>query len=538
MVLLWTTKKEKRRVDNIEHKLSNTLFIEKGFTEVKDNYFINRDERVFNRSNGTDSNFFVFLKRKEGSLTIFYTNPIDKGSYLDLKKEKILVSYKLGPKSEGEISEIVNEIMEFSSYKNPNEYTCFLHSHLGKINGEAIWGDGISDDKNWIRQSMLWNCDYHALTEHNWTQGEERLNFLKDRLNSAGIVLIPGWENTTTVTDLVKSPHILVYCADIKTAMKAKYEFLSKKLEKKTGYVTPILSGVPLPFDTHIEYLRGYQEKGEMATIIPHPFSTLPGIDIFDPAIISLLGYEKCWEISWLTTGIEKYNGLESHNLLNFNMPDEKKDCKTEVLNDLRLRLSANKLPVFLSPPMLNYYFGLVAEKQILKGEKPKWAIYGHDDHYVPDISANVIGAYGLGFTKYTIPFDIYNALALKKRKPNSEEFVYSMAKGSFPDTNKTDTNQVDTNQTDTNKTVNSQKVQNVSFKAIAYSKMTPKGPDTIKERKNSKLSEINQSIRFKAGFYFNIAKLQVAYWFSSKGHKERVAKELAKAKAYQLRVK
>lgn len=496
--------KEMPQKNSIFARLYNKLIYEKGFSAVMDDYFCGKNETVFNRSRGAESNFFVFVKDFGNRLNLIFTNPIEDSTSFEVKRENILI--KLEISSEAQVADVVDKIAYFSKYKEENVYRCFLHSHLGYINGGAIWGDGITKDRNWIRQSMLWNCDFHALTEHNWTQNEERLGFLNEKCAAAGIVFVPGWENTTTVEDLIISPHLLVYCADIDVAMRMKAEFLIKKLQKKVGLVTPVLCGVPLPFEEQIEFLRKHQERGEIFVVVAHPFSTLPGIDLFDPEIIHKLGYNKIWDVLGFAKGVEMYNGSEVHCKLNFDFSDGLMDRHSDVAEDLKKRLIFNGLNPYFSPPMLNFLIGKIMKKA------GKWTVYGHDDHYVPDIDKNHVGLYGQGHTDYVLTQNTFQKLVFKGRKPTSREFVQSCATGKFSDG------------------------EDVSLEAVAYARMTEKGPEVVDERKPSFFGRILEKIEVAPAYYGRIVMLQLKYWLADKKQKEEFAKELEKARSYNLR--
>ena len=469
-------------------KLRGKLVVENGYRCISDPYLCGENELIFNRSSGAESNFFVFAEvdRPGKNLTVRFTNPYDGPAFLDVPKDRVIIS--LNATSESQIPGIVEKILYFSRFKDTNVYRAALHSHLGYVDGKALWGDGITDDKDWMRQTMFWNYDIHALTEHNWTQSEKLLSFLDQKLSSAGIVFVPGWENTTTVygegrTDPeFKSPHILVYCKDIRTAMDAKEAFLKKKIEgKPITTLTPVLCGVPWPFDEHIAFLESGHIKGDFALIVAHPSSHLPGVDILDPGIIAVLGFEKIWSVLRMVDGVEMYNPGEGHGSVDYDMSDKIDDENSEVAKTLSRMLADYSLNPYLSPPMVNYMLGLWAE------DNKKFTIFGHDDHSLPGIGTPC--AYGYGHTCYMVGPTVMAMLRAAGRKPTSSEFVQSIALKAFPGTEEA-----------------------VSLRAFGYVKMTPKGPVILDARRQAWLGSLVDDVSSFITYSAHAAKLQLEY--------------------------
>jgi len=469
-------------------KLRGKLVVENGYRCISDPYLCGENELIFNRSSGAGSNFFVFAEvdRSGKNLQVRFTNPYDGPAFSDVPKDKVIIS--LDAASESQIPGIVEKILYFSRFKDTHIYRAALHSHLCYVNGKPLWGDGITDDKDWMRQTMFWNYDIHALTEHNWTQNEERLSFLDQKLSSAGIVFVPGWENTTTVygegrhEPEFKSPHILVYCKDIKTAMDAKEAFLKKKIEgKPITSLTPVLCGVPRPFDEHIAFLESGHIKGDFVLVFAHPSSHLPGVDILDPNIIAVLGFEKIWSVLRMADGVEMYNPGEGHGSVDYDMTDKLDNDKSVVADVLSRMLADHSLAPCLSPPMINYMLGLWAE------ENQRFSVFGHDDHSLPGIGTPC--AYGYGHTCYMVGPTTMAMLRAAGRKPTSSEFVQSIALKMFPGT-----------------------AEEVSLRAFGYMKMTPKGPVIIKSRKQAWLGEIIGDASSFIAYSAHVAKLQLKY--------------------------
>ncbi|MEM2974023.1 MAG: hypothetical protein QW112_00120, partial [Candidatus Micrarchaeia archaeon] len=503
-----------------------------GFYALADLYITEGKRIILNRSRGTESNFFAVVEGGLGSVDIYFSDPRTDDKALELGRDDVIHKEKYGGGGifryafggfgdPGKGFEIANRTLEFSALKDIREYRCFLHSHLGYINvngkDEALWGDGRTKDRYWILHTILAHGDVHALTEHNWTQNEERLGALKERCEAANIVFVPGWENTTVVEDkeaedyyaeeLIKAPHILCYCANIDVAMKVKQNFLMHKLRKNTA-ITPIFCGVPAPFDEHIRFIMEYHDQGLLGVVIAHPFSLMPGIDLCDPNNLKKLGAVK---IKWLfgaADGVEKNNGGENHSKIDIDLSGEKE--YGGFVKWIKEKLSENSMPEYPSAPNLNELMGRMAEKG------GKHSIYGQDDHLLYDISPKCTSPYNQGHTKLTIPEQAFSILRSAGRKITSEEFVHSMTKGTLKVSDEA-----------------------VVMRSVAFAKMTEKGPDIVEPRKDTTLQKLVGKVK-SVPYYTNVAKLTLQHWYAKHVLKDEsrireIAKELEKEKSYNI---
>lgn len=468
---------------------------------VDHKYILKNNMLVFNRSKGAESNFFIFIKAiDKDEIDIFFSNPSkDK----NVKREDLILHHKI--KESKDLNEILNnirlaieKIKVYSEMKDLNEYWGNLHSHIGTINGERVWDDGISEDEDWFLQSMLWHHDFKTLTSHNWTHNEERLKFMDEMCSSANIVFIPGWENTTTIVDRVKSPHILVLCKNIEVAMKAKYEFLSQKLDEKSikgETVTPVLVGVPGPYSKHLEYLKKLHDNLEAALIIAHPSSKDPGIDILDPDNFERLGEKETLKILFkFADGIEQFNFHEVKSGM----------ARNRAIHNFIPRLEGNnKHP--LSHMVVNWFAGMHGEEMGLL------AFANQDDHYQPDMYSNLISEYSYGYNSLILKVETFKHFKSLGRKFNSEEFVYSLIKRKIPGSE-----------------------EEIEIKPVVFLEFKEKEDiDFCESRKKTKLEEIKSWMSTKPAYYWNIAKLQFKYWFGSKEQRKEIKNELEKAKSY-----
>lgn len=403
---------------------------EKGYYAVKDSYVLGDSTIALNRSRGAESNFFVFIRPKGSRAEVFFTDPRDTSDAVTLQRGGIIVRREL--EASAQASDVLAMTLNLAGLKYPNHFYCNFHSHLGSINGEGLWDDAITRDIDWIGQSMMWNIDVHALTPHNWTQKRKLLRFLDRHCANANIVLVPGWENTTTVDvkETVRAPHLLVYCADIDTAWKAKEEFLAKKLDKP-GVITPILGSVPVPFDEHINFITGpvLRAAGKAALIFAHPASTLPGIDLLDPANVNALGGERIWKLLFeIADGVEQYNFSDSHCEIDFDLTDGKIDGKSAFADELRAKMRQEGLKPILSPAMINYCVGRIAKR-----EYDRITTAAPDDHSQPPLSPDNISDYAMGHTRLELGERTMEILRRSCRKPTSAEIVASMIGRKFP---------------------------------------------------------------------------------------------------------
>ena len=477
---------------------------ERGFYFIDDKYLLGEDLMILNRSDGADSNFFVFIRKKsKNELDIFFSNP-----YLnkDMSKGDQILHNIIDDNQRvaEQIEDAFKKTMVMSHLKPTDQYWGAFHSHIGTINGEKVWDDGTTDSRNWILQSMLWNHDFHALTSHNWTHNEERLNFMDQRCAAGNLVLIPAWENTTTISDRVRSPHILVFCKDIPTAMKAKYEFLSKKIinnDPKKDEVTPVLSGVPGPIGQHLEYLRSLHINDEAALFIAHPSSSNSGIDILDPSVIKEVGEMQAWDLLFeFADGIEQFNfkelgtGSPSGDFIN--------KIKHMMVNDGYLAPATHMA--------INWYIGELGKRNGL------FVLANQDDHYQPPIDSSIFSDYSYGYNKITLTQAALDYFRKERRKPRPDEIVYGLIH---------------------KKARKEDEENSFSIEPITFTEMDENGIKLFKSREMGKLDKVRLWLKSEPDYYWNIAKLQFKYWFSSKKQKQEIKKEIAKAKAFNAKV-
>ncbi len=475
-----------------------------GFYFINDKYLLGEDLMILNRSDGADSNFFVFIRKKsQNKVDVFFSNP-----YLNKNMSKgDQIFHNLlddDQRVEEQVEEIFKITMTISKLKPTDQYWGAFHSHIGTINGERVWDDGTTNDRDWILQSMLWNHDFHALTSHNWTHNEERLGSMDQHCAAGNLIFIPAWENTTTISDRVKSPHILVLCKDIPTAMKAKYEFLSKKIiqnNPKEDKVTPILSGVPGPLSQHLEYLSALHKNDEAALFIAHPSSSNVGIDILDPSVMKEMGEMRAWDLLFnFADGIEQFNFKE----LFTGSPSG------EFISKIK-HMMVNE--GYLYPPthmVINWYVGEIAKKRGL------FVLANQDDHYQPAIDSSILSDYSYGYNKIVLTKTVLDRFRKEKRKPRSDEIVYGLI----------------------HKKLRKEDEENsFSIEPVTFTEIGEYGIRLFKSRELSTWNSIRLWLKSEPNYYWNIAKLQFKYWFSNKKQKQEIRKEIVKAKAFNSKV-
>ena len=478
---------------------------EEGYYFIADKYLTDMDLLILNRSKGAESNFFVFIKSKsKDEIEVFFSNPLYDAK---VKKEDLILRkiIKENKHMDLQFDSVISLISEYSKIKPFNEYWGNLHSHIGTINGERVWDDGITDSRNWLLQSMLWHHDFHALTSHNWTHNEERLEFLKSHCDAANITFIPGWENTTTIKDRIESPHILVLCDSIETAIQAKYEFLSKKLENNKGEkVTPILSGVPGPIEKHLSYLKHLNISGKAALFIAHPSSQNKGIDILDPELRKYISDIELYNILFnFADGVEQFN---------FKELDSKGVKLLYIMrlieSDLGLKFNE------LNHMSINYYIGEIAKKKGL------FVLANQDDHYQPDIESGLLSDYSYGYNKLTISIATFEYFKKQNRKFDSSEFVNAIIKKKF-----------------IFREENEEKIEDFSLSPVAAVSINHNNIELFDNRKSSKIEKIKMWMNSEPAYYWNIIKLQFKYWLADKKQKKEIKNELEKARAYNIKI-
>jgi hypothetical protein len=166
----------------------------------------------------------------------------------------------------------------------------------------------------------------------------------------------------------------------------------------------------------------------------------------------------------------------------------------------------------------INYYIGEIAKKKGL------FVFANQDDHYQPPIDSEILSDYAYGHNKLTLSPSVFNALKNQERKFTAREFVRAILKKNFVVENAEIENE--SNQ------------MNFSLEPVAAVTIDLQGGKItlFENRKMSTMEKIKLWLASVPAYYWNIAKLQFKYWFADKEQKKEIAKELAKAKAYNLK--
>lgn len=474
-------------------------FGEKGWIKVEHPYIKERYKiDIFNRSRGAESNYFVIARRKlTGQVEVLFTNPTK-----DVYDKEVVISKIL---TLNNISEVLNKIYEFAARKPNCEYWFNPHTHYGYIKNEPVNDDGLSWDHCILLQNIEWNYDFSTATLHNNIPNESLLRHLTEFHSAHGLTFIPGCELTIAPKiekdeDLIFSPHFLLHFANIDTAMKFDREILAKRFEDKKAIA--ILAGPPIPFDEVFSVIERYRRAKKLTFSVAHPFSTLDGIDLFDPKSVNKFGYRKCWEIVFAANCSEAFNSFETHSELDFDLTDGKRDFRSDVADDLLARLKFFGA-VALTPPALNYALGLYIRHM------GKNILFGHDDHYVPGLTYDVT-VYGRGRSVIKFSSDVFRKFERMGRKPRSDELIEMIIDGK------------------------------ANIDAFGYIEMTDKGPRIVAHRVVHPLKNFLQGLALKVSHAARIAHVYLNYWYNLLTGKSemagRIREDLKKIKAFQLK--
>jgi hypothetical protein len=488
------------------------------------NAFDNAQQLWINRSGGAESSYNVLMSgRTSNSFDVLFTDPRRDGNALRLGRDSVLIHRKFRDgairrffgmqDSQKKASEIVNRILYESSFKPPNVYFAYLHSHWGSIRGKGIWDDGTTPYERAVQQLLLHNTDIFNLTSHNWPHDMERLRFLTELFAAFNVVFVPGFELTATIVDQAASPHLLVYCRDPEAAMELKDVLLIPKL-LGGGLVTSTLRGPPPPIEKILEILDRFHKEGKIACIWAHPASTLPGIDLLDPVNVYRLrqkGIDPLKLMFEFGDGVEQYNASDRHRVLNLNWAEGKGGSKSDLADELReaFGIPSDEL---LTPANINYHSGIEAER------RDKIAIWGPDDHFQDKLISILTGranisSFAMGRTE--LELQVEDLMRMKNegdKKFTAADVVEMMRTRRFPLTGNP-----------------------VIFRAVAFAENTERGPEYVKARMPGPFEGAAQWLCAEPAYILGIAGKQLRYWLADPEERKVIENELKKAKARMM---
>lgn len=506
---------------NAARTIVKTL-MSKGWHAVNDEVFFGAAPQLWmNRSPGAESNYNVcMLGRASNSFDVLFTDPRRDGNALRLERDSVLIHKTFSDgairrffgmhDSQKKASEIVNRILYESSLKPTNVYFAYLHSHWGSIRGKGIWDDGTTPYERAVSQLLLHNVDVFSLTSHNWPHDIERLKFLTELFAAFNVVFVPGFELTATIADPAASPHLLVYCRDPEAAMELKDVLLIPKL-LGGGLVTSTLRGPPPPIEKILEILDRFHKEGKIAMIWAHPASTLPGIDLLDPANVYQLrqkGMDPLKLMFEFGDGVEQYNASDRHRELDFDLTDGKRDLKSDFPAELREALGIPSEEL-LTPANIGYYSGLEAKR------RDKIAIWSPDDHFLPALISTLTGRANISdFAMGRMELELQVEDLMRMKSEGDEKFtaadvVSMMRTRVFPLTGTP-----------------------VVFRAVAFAKNTGRGPEYVRARMPGPFEGAVQWLCAEPAYALGIAGKQLKYWLADPEQKKEIENELKKAKA------
>ncbi|MFH1285222.1 MAG: hypothetical protein ABIH99_01445 [Candidatus Micrarchaeota archaeon] len=418
----------------------NERFVKEGYGIVAEPYVLEKGETIFNRGlTGARSNFFVFVKDEGSKAYVHFTNPsTNVNKKLKMSKEELVVSIMYegveDPKTAAE--KVVSKALETAKQKNENVYFMHPHFHLESVGGEKAWDDGVTPDRSTYRKEMEYNYDISVKSGHNWI-GLNRFRFMKNTLENVGIVAVPGFElsvpfdlskdkDNSGKLGIVNGAHFVVMCADEKTALEIREEFLRKKLDTPGRGVPG--SGPPVEAEDAFAFLRSYRERNELAIFAAHPALVLVGAGLYSQVALGNLPYSREFAQSKVHTtytmldilakevdGVERFNGAETPKGV-FKFPPE--------LTWLAEILAGKQEKLGLSRNLVTNVMNETLGREFHGQRRP--SIFGHDDHHQHMVryTNSDLTSLGRGYTVLKVYKGTFEHFEKLGRKPNASEIV------------------------------------------------------------------------------------------------------------------
>ncbi len=310
---------------------------QKGFYQVHDSVLVKENERIFNRSAGAQSNFFVFVRNDPhtGKVSVEYYNPaIGPDADKLPTKEVVVVSDSRGADLTW-ADRIANRIAEVAAAKPDNVYFGCMHGHWGFVKDRALVpsiDDGLSHDYDVIRQMMLYHIDYDATGPHNHIL--PGLDYVTQMEKNVGIVKIPGFELTLPFAPGARNgPHHNIWMADMDTVNSVNDTIL----KQRSGNYPPFAPlGDP---DTIIRQLRDFSMQGRLAIGVAHPAGNLdlPGVGLLNRiAEGDFELYRALEKTKSYAHAIGFFNQTNNNEVLKFTNPSEQ-EWALRIVNEHKM---------------------------------------------------------------------------------------------------------------------------------------------------------------------------------------------------------
>jgi len=430
-----------------ENKLRANGFLKDG-RRLK---LVMHDEIVYNRGEGSKSNFFVFTRVKDGKLIVFYTNPTDdtKGIYeqseLFIKKEiPISVNWDEAAMHKT-VSRIVKEIKDIADKKDDGDYRFQIHFHMHHVLNEwdPIYDDGGSSGRSILRRLMLGHMDGFAPTPHNSVEPEMyRIFYILSQ--ALHMTYVPGLELTATMYES-NGPHHVVLFRSALDAMKFKNTVLAVRANSTMPpYFIPNRDGYNI-FSMY-EQLNEMKKEKRLATIVAHPIIQEEGIHlhvtglmsgimegvklrVFDTGEIRLLDFRGALDLVKQNEGIAVYNNAL---VIKKEIIITDKRLKSFLDNEMKIFKMRFGSPQVLSPTLATYLVGRRLARMFRLN-----TIYESDAHETKPLrdkhdSEYIAGAdmCSAGYTRVFVSKQLRERLESANRILTSREFVEGLLSG------------------------------------------------------------------------------------------------------------
>ncbi|MFC2162524.1 hypothetical protein ACFLRF_02490 [Candidatus Altiarchaeota archaeon] len=380
----------------------------KGFKPIDDpdlKLRSSEDENIYNRGGSGKSNMFVFTRKMNGRLRVFYSNPNPDTT---LPRDEVLVvrDHDGLQDKEAWMRSTLKEIDAISALKPEKTLYLSTHSHLGRIltpdnpQGRRVIGEGSSTDKAMIRQFMLYHRDVDATVNHNHFNPADYAD-VQEKERAANILKVPAVEITLPVEhEDTFGPHFLAYFSDPATAVELDDKMLSTKWSRHSRNIAS--AGIrldrmdpPMTFDGALEHFNGLRSQGKLAIGMAHPAGDryLGKSGLWNMVSMGKLGLKDLLRIGRENVDmIEMYN-TENIGIESLSIPFDPR-TKRFVTSALAMsegagqRIMRNTLTL-MTPMLFERGVHPDASGYAAKGEPhPKSTSFGDDAHYFPQFDA------------------------------------------------------------------------------------------------------------------------------------------------------
>lgn len=240
------------------------------------------DEHLFSRNCGSATRFFVFVKKTEDSVVVFFYNPMERPGAAIIPTDAV---YRRNGYSMGNPTDIAKRVIEeigiFASFKKDGRFRGQIHNHMGysavlypgrnALDYPRLYDDGETYFLDFIRAAMLHHIDVLTWTPHNWVRGanERTYELMKAICEIVGMAMPKGVEISAPLKkDKASGPHMLVIGTDNALTIVQR-EILDRR--DPNVIIGSCFKGMVL--DDMLKILEPLRKSNQIIIGFPHPWN-------------------------------------------------------------------------------------------------------------------------------------------------------------------------------------------------------------------------------------------------------------------------